>query len=121
MVVSHTGLAGICDSPRNLSDEQMKRIAERGGLVAVGFWAGAICDASPAGVARALRYAIDLLGVEHVALGSDFDGGTVTPFDAAELAILTQALVNADFSATEIARVMGANSFRFLHQNLPGD
>ena len=77
VVVFHTGLQGVCDTPRNLSDARMRRIARAGGLVAVGFWDAAACDISPAGVVRSLRYAVDLLGVDHVALGSDFDGAKI--------------------------------------------
>ncbi len=118
VVVSHTGISAVCPSPRNLSDALMQKIARAGGLVAVGFW-DAICDTSPSGVARALRAAIDLLGEDHVALGSDFDGGTWTTFDAAELAAVTQALIDAGFSDTEIEKVMGGNTVRFLLAQLP--
>lgn len=121
VVVSHTGVHQVCPSPRNLPDALMQRIAAAGGLVAIGFWEGAVCDVSPEGVARALRAAIDLLGEDHVALGSDFDGGTTTSFDASELAVLTQAMTDADFSAREIEKVMGGNTVRFLLAQLPPD
>ena len=97
----------------------MKRVAAQGGLIAVGYWDGAICDASPAGVVSSLRYAIDLVGVDHVALGSDFDGATTTQFDTSELAILTQEMVDADFSEQEIVKVMGENAIRLLLEQLP--
>ena len=58
---SHTGIYGACPSARNLSDAQMQRIAERGGLIGIGFWEGAVCDATPAGVVRTIRLGIDLL------------------------------------------------------------
>jgi microsomal dipeptidase-like Zn-dependent dipeptidase len=118
VVVSHTGITAVCPSPRNLPDPLMQRIARAGGLVAVGFW-NAVCDTSPAGVARALRAAVDLLGEDHVALGSDYDGGTWTTFDASELAVLTQALMQAGFSDREIEKVMGGNTLRFLLAQLP--
>ena len=90
VVVSHTGVQGICRTPRNFSDEQMQRIAEQGGLICIGYWEGAVCDISPDGIVKSLRYAIDLVGEDHVALGSDFDGSTTTAFDTSELSILTQ-------------------------------
>ena len=119
VVVSHTGLHGHCATARNLEDEQLQRIAARGGLIGIGYWAGAICDVSPTGVVSALRYAIDLVGEDRVALGSDFDGSTTTLFDTSELAILTQTMLDARFSNAEIEKVMGGNSVRFLREQLP--
>lgn len=119
VIVSHTGLKGHCDSARNISDATMKAIADHGGLVGVGFWSEAICDASPKGIAGALVYAVDLLGVEHVALGSDFDGTVTTPFDASELAALTQALMDVGADEATIRAVMGENAIRFFLEHLP--
>jgi len=93
VIVSHTGIKGTCDSPRNLSDAQFQAIAAAGGLIGIGYW-DAVCDITPPGVARTIKYAVDLLGVEHVALGSDYDGTTTVTFDTAELAVLTQALLD---------------------------
>ena len=119
VVVSHTGIHGVCPTARNLADDQMKRIASAGGLIAVGYWDGAVCDITPAGVVKAIRYAIDLVGVDHVALGSDFDGGTTTSFDTSGLSALTQAMLDAMFTPAEMAQVMGLNSVRFLLGQLP--
>jgi membrane dipeptidase len=119
VVVSHTGLQGACETPRNLSDARMRRIAEAGGIVAVGYWDAAVCDISPEGVVRSLRYAIDLLGVDHVALGSDYDGATWTSFDTSELAVLTQIMIRSGFTREEIDKVMGENTVRFLEAQLP--
>jgi len=58
LLVSHTGFQGHCDSPRNISDLLMQKIAEQGGLIAVGFWDGAICDNTPKSVAAAINYGI---------------------------------------------------------------
>ncbi|MBW2383127.1 MAG: dipeptidase [Deltaproteobacteria bacterium] len=119
VILSHGGFKGICDSARNLDDDLMREIALDGGLIGVGFWAGAICDFTPRGVVRAIRYGIDLLGVDHIALGSDYDGGTSVLFDASELAILTQTMLDEGFSEEEIRKVMGGNSFRFFATWLP--
>ena len=119
LIVSHTGLKGLCDSPRNISDQLMQRIAERGGLIGIGYWAGAVCDPSPQHVVRTLRYAIELLGVEHVALGSDYDGAVEVAFDSADLAQLTAEMLTQGFSEYEIRRVMGENMRDFLLSQLP--
>jgi microsomal dipeptidase-like Zn-dependent dipeptidase len=119
VVLSHGGVKGSCDSARNLDDELMQRIAGHGGLVGIGYWDGAVCDPSPAGVVRALRYAIDLLGISQVALGSDYDGATAVLFDVGELPVLTQEMLQAGFTESEIRAVMGENIKRFMLDNLP--
>ncbi len=118
VVISHTGILGICDSPRNISDDLIQRIAEKGGLIGIGFW-DAICDTSPEGIVNTLRYAIDLAGEDHIALGSDFDGGTKVSLDTSELAILTELMIRKGFSETEIRKVMGENVQKFLMKHLP--
>lgn len=119
VIVSHTGLNGHCDSPRNISDTLMQEIAMHGGLIGVGFWDGAICTPTPQGIASAIIYAVDLVGVDHVALGSDFDGTVTAPFDASELAVLTQALMEGGLDEQTIRAVMGENAIRFFLENLP--
>lgn len=118
-ILSHTGFRGHCDSERNLPDDLMRRIAERGGLVGVGFWAEAVCDPSPAGIARALGYGVELLGADHVALGSDFDGAVRTALDASELAAVTAALLEMGMDPAVIRKVMGDNARRFFSRQLP--
>jgi microsomal dipeptidase-like Zn-dependent dipeptidase len=118
VVVSHTGMRGVCPIDRNISDEQMKRIAQKGGLIGIGFW-DSVCDYTPDGIVKSIRYAIDLLGEDHVALGSDFDGSTRTTFDVSELAVLTQKMMDAGFTDSEIRKVMGENSVKFLEAYLP--
>jgi microsomal dipeptidase-like Zn-dependent dipeptidase len=119
VILSHGGLQGVCPGARNLGDPLMRRIADRGGLVGIGYWDAAVCDVSPAGVVASIRYAIDLLGVERVALGSDYDGATAVAFDTSELVVLTDAMLAAGFSEHEIRLVMGENVKRFLLEYLP--
>jgi len=119
VILSHGGFKGICDSPRNLEDSLMVEIARHGGLIGLGFWKGAVCDSSPEGVVAAIRYGIDLVGVDHIALGSDYDGATWVVFDVGELAVLTQTMLDANFSEEEIRKVMGENAVRFFLDNLP--
>lgn len=119
VVVSHTGIKGACDSPRNLDDALMKRVAEAGGLVGIGYWKGAVCDPAPAEIVKTIRYAIDFLGVDHVALGSDYDGAVPVAFDTAELAVLTAEMQKTGFTEEEIAKVMGGNALRFFREQLP--
>ena len=119
VIVSHTGVKGTYDSPRNLSDEHVKRIAENGGLIGIGFWDGAIGSTDVKDITKAMRYVIDLVGIDHVALGSDWDGGTTVHFDAAHVSILTQTLMDEGFTQDEIRNIMGANVIKFFLKNLP--
>lgn len=119
VVVSHTGVKGTCDNQRNLSDDQLRRIALNGGLIGVGFWDTAVCGADADAIARAIRYAANVAGVDHVALGSDFDGSVKVPFDTSGEARITEALLSEGFSDEDVAAIMGGNLLRFLSENLP--
>ncbi len=119
IVVSHTGFKGDCDTPRNISDELMLSIAEAGGLIGVGFWDAAVCGTAPQDVAEAIVYGITLVGADHVALGSDYDGAVTVGFDSAESVALTGALLNAGLERESIEAVMGANLYAFLDRHLP--
>lgn len=120
VLVSHTGVVGTCPGPRNLTDAHLQRIAATGGVVGIGYWEGAVCDPSVPAIVRAIRYAVDKVGVAHVALGSDFNGATRTPFDVTGLPQLTEGLIAAGFSADDIRAIMGGNVQRLLLQSLPG-
>ena len=119
VVVSHTGVRGTCDSPRNLSDRQIQMIAEQGGVIGVGIWERAVCGDTPAATARAMRHVADLVGVEHVALGTDFDGTVSVPFDATGLPHLTDALLDEGFSPKEVRNIMGGNVVQVFLKTLP--
>jgi microsomal dipeptidase-like Zn-dependent dipeptidase len=119
VVVSHSGVKGTCNNRRNLSDEHLRGIARTGGVVGIGYWETAVCGADARAIARAIRYAADLIGVEYVALGSDFDGAIPAPFDTTGLAQITEALLNAGFSESQIRLIMGENVVRVLRQTLP--
>ncbi len=116
---SHGGVRGTCDNHRSLSDGQARAIAASGGVIGIGFWPRATCGDDVAAIVRALRYAVDLVGVDHVALGSDFDGSVSVPFDASGLPLLTEALLQVGFSAADIEKLMGGNVVRLLQAALP--
>jgi len=119
LVVSHTGVKGTCDNTRNLSDDHVKRIAQTGGVIGIGFWETAVCGTDARAIAQAIRYTANLAGVEHVGLGSDFDGAVQTPFDAEHIIELTEALLAEGFSESEITLIMGGNTLRVLQELLP--
>lgn len=119
LIVSHTGIQSHCGTPRNIDDNLMENIAAGGGLIGIGYWDSASCDVSPTGIAKSIIAAIKLVGEDHVALGSDFDGAVTTGFDAAELVKLTQALVDEGLDEQVIKKVMGENQIRFFRTYLP--
>ena len=119
LIVSHTGFKGHCDRKRNISDALIARIAERYGLIGVGFWSEAVCGENVDAIADAIAYGIDTFGVEAVALGSDWDGAVTAPIDAANLAYLTSALMNRGLTPEEIRAVMGGNTIRYFLAHLP--
>jgi microsomal dipeptidase-like Zn-dependent dipeptidase len=119
IVVSHTGFKGHCDTARNISDSLIKRIAENGGLIAVGYWDGAVCGAQPKDVVAAMKYGLSLVGEDHMSLGSDYDGTVTTAFDTSELVALTNEMLKAGFTETQIRKIMGGNMQRLLTTQLP--
>ncbi|GMW03742.1 MAG: dipeptidase [Candidatus Hydrogenedentota bacterium] len=119
LVVSHTGVRAVCDNARNLDDDQLRAVAANGGVVGIGFWDAAICDVSVEGIVKSIQHAISVAGIEHVALGSDFDGATTTPFDASGIPKITEALMLEGMSHEDIRAVLGGNAFRVISEGIP--
>lgn len=119
VVVSHVGVQATCAGPRNLTDDQLRSLAVNGALIGIGFWDGAVCSSSPRDIAKAMRHAVDVAGLDHIALGSDWDGATTVAIGGDAVVLLTQALLDASFTEDEIRAIMGGNAIRFLLANLP--
>jgi membrane dipeptidase len=119
VIVSHGGLRGACNNNRNLSDEEARAVARSGGIIGIGFWETAVCGTDVQAIVRSMRYAANIVGNDHVALGSDFDGAVTVPFDSAHFFELTDALLKNGFTRAEIRAIMGENALRFLLENLP--
>ncbi len=121
VIISHGGLRSHCPKTgnRNMPDDILQEIARRGGLLGIGYFSGTICDISPDGIADTIIAAVNLMGPDAVALGSDFDGTVTTALDTSELAAITQALRNRGVKDATIRKVMGENVRRFLAENLP--
>lgn len=119
--ISHGGTISGCPrtANRNLPDDILKEIAARGGILGVGYFNGAICDISPRGIAKEIIHAVNLLGEDAVALGSDYDGTVTTSLDTSELAAITHELLVQGMTETQIRKVMGDNVRRYFFENLP--
>jgi microsomal dipeptidase-like Zn-dependent dipeptidase len=114
IVSSHGGVQATCKVNRNLTDDEIRGIAKTGGVIGIGYWDAAICSNKPEDAAKAIAYVRDLVGIDHVGLGSDFDGAVTTGFDASQVAAITQALLDRGFSDDDIRKVMGGNVLRLL-------
>ena len=121
LFISHGGTISGCPKTanRNLPDDILKEIAARGGILGVGYFGGAICDISPKGIGKEIIHAVNLLGEDSVALGSDYDGTVTTSLDTSELAAITHELLAQGMNEPQIRKVMGENAKRFFAENLP--
>lgn len=125
-VVTHTGVCGVREHWRNLTDEQLRAIASRGGVVGIMYHSWYLrkgyARGSAADVARHVVHALDVAGVDAVCLGSDWDGAIVTPGDmptCLELPRLVQALLDRGVAAPVIQKVLGGNFLRLLREVRP--
>lgn len=118
VVSSHGGVQATCKVNRNLTDDEIRGVAKTGGIIGIGYWEGAVCDTSPRAAAKAMKHVRDLVGVQHVALGSDYDGATTVRFDTSQLVQVTQALMDEGFTEPEIRAVMGGNALRVIRAGL---
>ena len=119
VIISHTGVKGTCNNTRNLSDDQLRAIARTGGIVGIGYWDTAVCGRDAAAIANTIRYTVNVIGADHVALGSDYDGAVEVPFDTTGVVQITDALLKDGFTVEDIRKVMGENVIRVLQSYLP--
>jgi membrane dipeptidase len=123
LIASHSGVHALCAASRNLTDRQLQAIGASGGLVGIVFACPFLradgaddADTPLSRVVEHVRYAADLIGVEHVALGSDFDGATMPAAlrSARELPDLVEALRSGGFTEQELERICHGNWQRVL-------
>jgi microsomal dipeptidase-like Zn-dependent dipeptidase len=118
IVSSHGGVQATCAVNRNLTDDEIRGIARTGGMIGIGYWDAAVCSTDPRSIAAAIAHVRDVAGIDHVGLGSDFDGAVTTGFDTGQLVQVTQALVDRGFTPAEIRKVMGGNLLRILRAGI---
>ncbi len=119
VVSSHGGVQAVCKVNRNLTDDEIRGVAKTGGVIGIGYWDGAICGVTLDKFVASVLHVKRLVGIDHVGLGSDYDGATTVGFDTSKLALVTQALIDGGLTDEEIAKVMGGNVIRVLMQTLP--
>lgn len=122
IVASHSSARALCDHPRNLTDDQLKAIAQAGGVVQVCLYKGFInSDAEKASLSDAIRHInhiVDLIGIDHVGIGSDFDGdGELIGCRASnELINITQKLLKQGYREADLRQLWGGNFLRVMQQ-----
>ena len=121
IVCSHSSCRSLCDHPRNLTDEQMKRLANSGGVMQVTFYEGFLRTDSKACIADAIEHinhAVNIMGIEHVGIGTDFDGDGGVPglAHAGELINLTRALLRERYSESDLRLLWGENFLRVMRE-----
>lgn len=118
VMVSHTGVRAVLDSQRNLSDAQIQKIAANGGIIGIAFFDMAVGEPELPNIIASIKHVRDLVGIQYVALGSDYDGSVAVPFDITGLPLIVEGLMKAGFSEAEIRAVMGENVKDFFLKNL---
>jgi membrane dipeptidase len=119
LLVSHTGVKGMCDNTRNLSDKHLLEIGKHDCVVGIGFFEPADCGKDASAIAKSVRYVANKIGVDKVGLGSDWDGAYEMHFAVTGLPLIVEALQKEKFSKIEIEKIMGGNVRDFFLRNLP--
>lgn len=119
VVCSHSSCRALCDHPRNLTDEQMKALAEKDGVMQVTIYNGFLVkdgQATLADVVRHINHAVEVMGIEHVGIGTDFDGDGGVPgvANASELPNLTRALLREGYTEEQLRMLWGENFLRVM-------
>jgi microsomal dipeptidase-like Zn-dependent dipeptidase len=118
VMVSHTGVRAVLDSQRNLSDDQIKKIAANEGIIGIAFFDMAVGEPELPNIIASIRHIRNLVGIQHISLGSDYDGSVAVPFDITGLPLIVDGLIQDGFTKEEIRAVMGENVNQFMLKNL---
>ena len=119
IVCSHSSSRALCDHPRNLTDDQLRALANQGGVAQVTLYSGFLRQDSPATICDAiehLEHMIRIMGIEHVGIGTDFDGdgGIIGCASASELINFTRQLLKRKYNEEDISRIWGGNFLRVM-------
>ena len=119
IVCSHSSCRALCDHPRNLTDDQMRALAAKGGVMQVTLYNGFLVKDGQATIEDAMRHlehAIKIMGIDHVGLGTDFDGdgGICGLASSSELTNFTRQLLARKFSEEDIQKIWGGNFLRIM-------
>jgi microsomal dipeptidase-like Zn-dependent dipeptidase len=121
IVASHSSSRALCNHPRNLTDDQLKALAQKGGVAQVTLYNGFLKEEGKATIQDAiahLNHMVDVMGIEHVGIGTDFDGdgGIIGCASASELINFTRCLLKERYSEEDIRRIWGGNFLRVMEE-----
>ena len=121
IVCSHSSCRALCDHPRNLTDDQMRCLAQKGGVMQVTAYHGFLSETSEATIQdfmEHLRHAVEVMGIDHVGLGTDFDGDGGIPglADSSDMLNFTRELLINEFSEEDIKKIWGGNWLRVMRE-----
>ena len=121
IVCSHSSCRALCDHPRNLTDQQMRALAAKGGVMQVTMYNGFLVKDGEATVQDAIRHlehAIQVMGIDHVGIGTDFDGdgGIRGMASSSDMLNFTRQLLLRRYSETDIQKIWGGNFLRVMSQ-----
>lgn len=121
IVCSHSNCKALCDVPRNLTDDQLRALAAKGGVAHTTLYGGFLRKDGEASVLDAvdhLEHAIRIMGIDHVGIGTDFDGdgGVRGMADSSELINFTIRLLRRKYSERDIEKIWGGNWLRVMAQ-----
>ena len=119
IVCSHSSCKALCDHPRNLTDDQMRALASKGGVAQTTLYSGFLRSEGEASIMDAiahLEHAIKIMGIDHVGIGTDFDGdgGVIGLADSSELINFTRQLLARRYSERDIQKIWGGNFLRVM-------
>ena len=121
IVASHSSSRALCNHPRNLTDDQLRALAAKGGVAQVTLYNGFLKEEGQATIQDAIRHLnhmVDVMGIEHVGIGTDFDGdgGIIGCASASELINFTRCLLKERYSEDDIRRIWGGNFLRVMEE-----
>lgn len=121
VVASHSSARALCNHPRNLTDEQLRALAAKGGVVQITLYSGFLKETEEATILDAIRHinhAVAIMGIDHVGIGTDFDGdgGIRGCASASELINLTRALLKEGYTEQAIEKIWGGNFLRVMRE-----
>lgn len=119
IVCSHSNCKSLCDHPRNLTDDQLRKLAQKGGVAQITLYHGFVCKDGEATILDAMKHlehAISIMGIDHVGLGTDFDGdgGIRGLANSSELMNFTIELMRRKYSIEDMEKIWGGNWLRVM-------
>ncbi|HHV59950.1 MAG TPA: membrane dipeptidase [Clostridiaceae bacterium] len=124
VIVSHSNARALCNHPRNLTDEQLTALKNKGGVVGINFYPLFLNNSGEASITdiiKHIEYMAGLIGTEYLGLGSDFDGIEKTPagFDGVQcMDTLINKLLKLNYSENDVENIMGMNLLRLMEKVL---